>query len=173
VLYWFRPADCCHSKKKNDEEQIPDFYRIRDAEGNAIICHSCQKSSAPDRAIITCTACGLHWHTDCLDPPLANPPILRTWKCPAHADSLLGALPGRLHPAHKYRKVKDAPVIRPTFTRGYVNNGHIEVDLDDSDDESGWRDVETFGRTVRLSERGIKLDFLARSVFRPWERVGQ
>jgi hypothetical protein len=58
--------------------------------------------------------------------------------------------------------VKDAPVIRPTFTRGYVNNGFIDIEFDDSDNESGWRDFETFGRTVRLSEKGIKLDFLSR-----------
>jgi hypothetical protein len=135
---------------------------LRDADGNAVICHSCQKSAGPSRAIIPCSACGLFWHMDCLDTPLAYPPVLRTWKCPLHADNLLGTLPAILHPAHKYRKVKDAPVIRPTFTRGYVNNGFIEVDLDDSEDESGWRDVETFGRTVRLSERGIKLDFLSR-----------
>lgn len=157
-----QPADCCRSKKKSEEDQPPDLHRLRDAEGNAVICHSCQKSAGPSRAIIPCSACGLFWHMDCLDTPLAYPPVLRTWKCPLHADNLLGTLPAILHPAHKYRKVKDAPVIRPTFTRGYVNNGFIEVDLDDSEDESGWRDVETFGRTVRLSERGIKLDFLSR-----------
>ncbi|KAL2138919.1 hypothetical protein VTI28DRAFT_6028 [Corynascus sepedonium] len=149
-------------KKKNDEDQVPDLHRLRDVEGNVVICHSCQKGTASDRAIIPCSACGLFWHMDCLDPPLAYPPVLRTWKCPLHTDSLLSTLPGLLHPAHKYRKVKDAPVIKPAFTRGYVNNGHIEIDFDDSEDESGWRDVETFGRTVRLSEKGIKLDFLSR-----------
>jgi hypothetical protein len=157
-----QPTDCYHRKKKNEEDQAPDLHRLRDAEGNAVICHSCQKGAGPNRAIIPCSACGLFWHMDCLDTPLAYPPVLRTWKCPLHADGLLETLPGILYPAHKYRKVKDAPVIRPTFTRGYVNNGFIEVDLDDSEDESGWRDVETFGRTVRLSERGIKLDFLSR-----------
>ncbi|KAL2171072.1 hypothetical protein VTG60DRAFT_3920 [Thermothelomyces hinnuleus] len=157
-------------RKKNDEDQVPDLHRLRDGEGNAVICHSCQKGTASDRAIIPCSACGLFWHMDCLDPPLAYPPVLRTWKCPLHTDSLLATLPTLLHPAHKYRKVKDAPVIKPTFTRGYVNNGHVEIDFDDSEDESGWRDVETFGRTVRLSEKGIKLDFLSR-VHR--ERAGQ
>ncbi len=68
---------------------------------------------------------------------------------------------GTLGPAHKYRKIKDAPVVRPTFTRGYVNNGYVDIEVDDSDNESGWRDVETYGRTVRLSEKGIKLDFLS------------
>ena len=162
MLRLFQPADCRRRKKKSDEEQVPDLHRLRDAEGNAAICHGCQEGTAPDRAIVPCSACGIFWHLDCLDPPLAYPPVLRTWKCPLHADNILGQLPGILHPAHKYRKVKDAPVIRPTFTRGYVNNGFIDIEFDDSDNESGWRDFETFGRTVRLSEKGIKLDFLSR-----------
>ena len=170
---WFRHADPRRRKKKADEDQVPDFFRIRDGEGNAAICHGCQKSSAPDRAIIPCSACGIFWHLDCLDPPLAYPPVLRTWKCPLHADELLAARAGILGPAHKYRKIKDAPVVRPTFTRGYVNNGYVDVDFDDSDNESGWRDVETYGRTVRLSEKGIKLDFLSRCVSSPCFRPGK
>ncbi|KAK4123164.1 hypothetical protein N657DRAFT_574135 [Parathielavia appendiculata] len=149
-------------KKKNADDEVPDFYRLRDADGNAAICHSCTKSSGTDRAIIPCSICGLWWHLDCLDPPVAYPPALRTWKCPLHADDLLATLPAMLHPAHKYRKVKDVPTIRPAFTRGYVNNGFIDVDLDDGENESGWNDVESFGKTVRLSEQGIKLDFISR-----------
>ncbi len=158
----FQHADSRYRKKKSEEDQAPDFYRIRDAEGNAVICHSCQKAAGgADRIIIPCSVCGIFWHLDCLDPPLTIPPVLRTWKCPLHADDLLVARSGVLGPAHKHRKIKDAPVVRPTFTRGYVNNGYVDIDVDDSDNESGWRDVETYGRTVRLSEKGIKLDFLS------------
>ncbi|KAK4106056.1 hypothetical protein N658DRAFT_482003 [Parathielavia hyrcaniae] len=149
-------------KKKNADDEAPDFYRLRDGDGNAAICHSCNKSSGTDRAIVPCSICGLWWHLDCLDPPVAYPPALRTWKCPLHADDLLASLPATLHPAHKYRKVKDVPIIRPAFTRGFVNNGFVEIDLDDAENESGWNDVESFGRTVRLSEQGIKLDFISR-----------
>jgi hypothetical protein len=151
-------------KKKNDEESVPDFFRLRDNDGNAIICHACQQSSSSNRAIIPCSVCGLWWHLDCLDPPLAIPPPLRSWKCPCHVDELLTKVPGTLAPAHRYRKIKNASVIRPAFSRSYVNNGYIEVDMQESDDESGWKDVETYGRTVRLPEKGIKLDFLARLV---------
>lgn len=154
-------ANFVNRKKKNEEDQVPDFFRLRDADGNAAICHVCQKSSSSNRAIIPCSVCGLYWHLDCLDPPLALPPPLRTWRCPLHTDDLLDRLVS-LGPAHKHRKIKDAPVIRPAFTRGYVNNGYVHIDLDDSDNESGWRDLETFGRTVRLSEKGIKLDFFSR-----------
>ncbi|KAL2017019.1 hypothetical protein VTK56DRAFT_2663 [Thermocarpiscus australiensis] len=150
-------------KKKSDEDQIPDLFRLRDAEGNSAICHGCQKSSSANRAIIPCSVCGIFWHLDCLDPPLANPPVLRTWKCPLHIDDLLVKVPGTLAPAHRFRKIKDAPVIRPAFSRGFANNGYIEVELDDSEDESGWKNVETYGRTVRLPEKGIKLDFLSRA----------
>ncbi|KAL2123313.1 hypothetical protein VTJ04DRAFT_3768 [Mycothermus thermophilus] len=151
-------------KKKADEELGPDFFtRLRDADGNPVICHGCQRGSSADRAlIIPCSSCGLHWHLDCLDPPMAQPPVLRTWKCPLHTDELLSKLPAQLAPAHRFRKIKDAPVIRPVFTRGYANNGYIDVDFDDTPDESGWRDIESFGRVVRLSEKGIKLDFLSR-----------
>lgn len=151
-------------KKKSEEDQVPDFFRLRDADGNSVICHGCQKSSASNRAIIPCSVCGIFWHLDCLDPPLANPPVLRTWKCPLHIDELLTKVPAALAPAHRYRKIKDAPVIRPAFSRGFVNNGYIEVEREDSDGETGWRDVENYGRTVRLPEKGIKLDFLSRWV---------
>ncbi|KAL1835937.1 hypothetical protein VTJ49DRAFT_5855 [Mycothermus thermophilus] len=151
-------------KKKADEELGPDFFtRLRDNDGNPVICHGCQRGSSAERAlIIPCSACGLFWHLDCLDPPMAQPPVLRTWKCPLHTDDLLSKLPAQLAPAHRFRKVKDAPVIRPIFTRGYANNGFIDIDFDDDTEGSGWRDIESFGRTVRLSEKGIKLDFLSR-----------
>lgn len=150
-------------KKKNDEEAVPDFFRLRDTDGSAVICHACQKSSSSNRAIIPCSLCGLWWHLDCLDPPLANPPPLRNWKCPCHIEDVLAKVPGTLGPAHRHRKLKNAPIIKPAFSRGYVNNGYIEVELAESEDESGWKDVETYGRTVRLPETGIKLDFLARA----------
>ncbi|KAK0710935.1 hypothetical protein B0H67DRAFT_269147 [Lasiosphaeris hirsuta] len=150
-------------KKKSDEDQVPDLFRVRDAEGNPVICHSCQKASNNNRGIIPCGFCGLSWHLDCLDPPLARPPVLRTWKCPCHVDDLLAKIPGALGPAHRFRKIKGAPPIKPAFARGYANNGWIDVELDNSEDESGWKDVETYGRTVRLPEKGIKLDFLSRA----------
>ncbi len=152
------------TRKKKGEDDLPDLFRLHDAEGNPVICHCCQKSSSNNRAIIPCGLCGLNWHLDCLDPPLANPPVLRTWKCPCHIDDLLTKIPGALAPAHRYRKIKGASVIKPAFSRGYINNGYILVDREDDTDETGWKDVETYGRAVRLPEKGIKLDFLSRYV---------
>ncbi|KAK4198147.1 hypothetical protein QBC40DRAFT_95439 [Triangularia verruculosa] len=149
-------------RKKKSDEEVPDFFRLRDADGNAAICHGCQKHSVSNRAIIPCSACGIFWHLDCLDPPLANPPVLRTWKCPLHIDELLAEMPGVLAPAHRVRKPKAAGVIRPAFSRGFINDGYIEVAPEEKP-TGGWRNSEAYGRTVRLPEKGIKLDFLSRA----------
>ncbi|KAM0530855.1 hypothetical protein ACHAP9_008984 [Verticillium nonalfalfae] len=148
-------------KKRGGYEEAPDFHKVRDADGSPVLCHNCQQATASDRSIIPCSICGLHWHLDCLDPPLAIPPVLRTWVCPAHNDDLLAKLPGSLAPAHKYRKIRDATVITPLYSRGMKNNGFIEVINDESDNDSGWNDVTSFGRTYRLPEKGIVLDFVS------------
>ncbi|TDZ37226.1 Uncharacterized protein C8035_v007341 [Colletotrichum spinosum] len=148
--------------KKRGYEEAPDFFKVRDADGSPVICHDCQHPAADNRAIIPCSVCGLHWHLDCLDPPLAIPPVLRTWRCPIHADDLLSDLPQQLAPAHRFRKIKGAPAITPAFSRGMKNNGFIEVEDEQSGDESGWKDVNTFGRVYKLSAHGIKLDFISK-----------
>lgn len=129
-----------------------------------MLCHSCGLQTSSNRAIIPCSACSHQWHLDCLDPPLARPPVLRTWKCPAHVDDVQAKVPGR---AHKWRPIKGAPDIHPIFSRGVVNNGFINVDMDDevSEEESGWNDVGTFGRNYALPAKGVKLDFLNRYVW--------
>ncbi|RNJ52828.1 hypothetical protein D7B24_002845 [Verticillium nonalfalfae] len=154
-------------KKRGGYEEAPDFHKVRDADGSPVLCHNCQQATASDRSIIPCSICGLHWHLDCLDPPLAIPPVLRTWVCPAHNDDLLAKLPGSLAPAHKYRKIRDATVITPLYSRGMKNNGFIEVINDESDNDSGWNDVTSFGRTYRLPEKGIVLDFVSQKPVAP------
>ncbi|KAB5570511.1 hypothetical protein GE09DRAFT_1217944 [Coniochaeta sp. 2T2.1] len=150
-----------NSRKKKVEEEVPDFFRLRDNEGNAILCHQCDKPTADDRAIIPCSVCSLWWHIDCLDPPLAQPPVLRTWVCPTHSEDLLNKLPGARGPAHRHRKVKGAEAITPIYSRGNTNNGYIEVidDLSESEDESGYKDRNTFGKVQRLSGKGLLRDF--------------
>lgn len=152
-------ADTLHRKKKVEEE-APDFFRLRDNEGNPVICHLCNKPTAENRAIVPCSVCGLWWHIDCLDPPLAQPPVLRTWRCPAHVDDLLAKIPGVRGPAHRFRKIKGAADITPTYSRGNVNNGWIEIIDDESEDESGYKDRNTFGRVQRLRATGIEKDFI-------------
>ncbi|KAI1326408.1 hypothetical protein F5Y16DRAFT_375192 [Xylariaceae sp. FL0255] len=147
--------------KKNAEEPF-DFFKLRNGD-KAVLCHHCHKGAVDNQPIIPCSVCGLNWHLECLDPPLTIPPVLRTWRCPCHVDDLLSSIPARLAPAHKYRKVKNAPVIEQGYSRGMINNGYVEILEDDSDEESdseAWREEKSFGRVFRISAKGIKKDFL-------------
>ncbi|TGJ87744.1 hypothetical protein E0Z10_g993, partial [Xylaria hypoxylon] len=148
--------------KKNAEEAF-DFFKLRNGD-KAVLCHQCHKGAADNRPIIPCSVCGLNWHLECLSPPLALPPIIRTWRCPCHVDDLLSDLPARLAPAHKYRKIKNMPVIEQGYSRGLANNGWIEIEEDDSDDddEAAWKENKAFGRVFRVSAKGIKHDFISR-----------
>ncbi|KAK2009796.1 PHD-finger domain-containing protein [Colletotrichum eremochloae] len=150
--------------KKKGYEEAPDFFRVRDADGSAVLCHNCQHPAADNRAILPCSQCGLYWHLDCLNPPLAIPPVLRTWRCPMHIDDLLAELPKELAPAHRFRKIKGAPAITPAFSRGMKNNGVIEIEEEGEEsggEETGWNDVKTFGRVYKLPAKGIVLDFIS------------
>jgi hypothetical protein len=127
-----------------------------------VLCHDCQKPATDIRAIIPCSLCPLYWHLDCLDPPLAIPPVLKTWRCPAHVADVLSEAPP-LAPAHRFRRLKGTKAITPAFSRGTVNNGHVEIDWSDEPEQppqSGWKDPATFGRTYKLPAQGVVLDFI-------------
>jgi hypothetical protein len=147
------------------QEEIPDYFRLRDAKGKIVLCHKCHgAASAPDRAIIPCSFCGLYWHMDCLDNPMAKEPLpSRSWRCPAHVDDLLAILPANLGPAHRRRKIKGQSVIKPVLSRGLKNFGDIEIENEPTDDEeeTGFFEQKEYGRIYKLPERGIKLDFIA------------
>lgn len=149
------------SRKKNGYDELPDFFKQRD-DGQAVLCHDCQKPATDVRAIIPCSQCPLYWHIDCLDPPLAVPPVLKNWRCPVHVDEILTQAPP-LAPAHRFRKVKGSQAITPALPRGIRNNGHIEVDWSDDTeirDDSGWPDSASFGREYKLPAKSIVLDFI-------------
>lgn len=39
---------------------------------------------------MSCDHCALHWHLDCLNPPLASMPNSgRKWMCPNHAEQVM------------------------------------------------------------------------------------
>ncbi|KAM3454477.1 hypothetical protein MY3296_002934 [Beauveria thailandica] len=150
-----------HHRRRTGYDEMPDLFKQRD-ENQPVLCHACQKSSNDVRAIIPCSVCPFYWHLDCLDPPLAVPPVLKTWRCPTHVDDVLADAP-RLAPAHKFRKVKNAQPITPIFTRGIKNNGHIDIDWSDEPEllkDAGWPDPLSFGRTYKVSAQGVILDFI-------------
>lgn len=142
-----------------------DYFRLKDSKGKTILCYRCHgAASAPDRAIIPCTFCGLNWHLDCLDVPLAKEPTAgKPWRCPAHVDEMLATIPDTLAPAHRFRKIKGASVIKPAVSRGIKNNGHIEIENDPTDDEEelGFYEQREYGHIYKLPEMGIKLDFIS------------
>lgn len=44
------------------------------------------------RPIVSCNYCSLHWHFDCLNPPLVTAPNLlsgKRWMCPNHAEQVM------------------------------------------------------------------------------------
>lgn len=109
-----------------------------------------------------CSACPLYWHLDCLETPAAHPPNPKKWMCPAHVDPFFSES-GML--GRRFRRVRGAQVITPLYTRGNRNNGVIEVEdseveVEAEGDASGWKDVRTYGRVMRLPAMGIKLDFI-------------
>ncbi|KAF9425637.1 hypothetical protein BGZ76_003142, partial [Entomortierella beljakovae] len=69
---------------------VEDPLEIRDSHGNIRVCFHCDKTAYGGQAMISCEHCPLHWHLDCLSPPLASrPPSTRKWMCPNHADHIL------------------------------------------------------------------------------------
>lgn len=162
-----------HRPGYSDEQ--PDHFRERDSKGNLILCYSCGLASHRQYAIVTCDFCGQHWHLDCLDPPLANPPAVNQngkkvidWMCPLHADQELrtvdtAILSGtenrrRFH----LRKPKNAKHRETHLTRGFRNNGIIEVldDLHSDSSDSEFYEQEDGPVVYKLPAKGIILDFI-------------
>ncbi|ODQ53561.1 hypothetical protein SAICODRAFT_24800 [Saitoella complicata NRRL Y-17804] len=138
-----------------------DPYKLKDKHGKAILCYKCGKS-ALEGAIISCDHCPSHWHLDCLSPPLIGMPShIKRWMCPNHA----------LHAMKKQRVPKGRKVVDVQLSRGFKNNGDVEIaneqekEAEDEFEEFTVQDVK-----YRLPERGIKLDFLDK-VKGTWKEV--
>ena len=104
--------DLCISHYGQVEDR--DSYRLKDRNNAPVLCFWCGTSAlastvaAPaikrprrstskatstidsGKPIVSCDYCSLHWHLDCLDPPLAvMPSYQKKWMCPNHADQTL------------------------------------------------------------------------------------
>src|SRR5690554_5824978 len=65
-------------------------FDMQDGQGNIRLCFRCNKSTYGGRMMMSCDHCPLHWHLDCLCPPMASPPpSTRKWMCPNHVDHIL------------------------------------------------------------------------------------
>ena len=152
-----------------------DLLKTRDTKGQTIICYSCARSAEGRREIITCGVCANHWHLDCTNPPLVNPPYrdqygrkTKDWICPLHVDHDLSAIdPMRLSQRRhvRIRRPKVAKIVDTALRRGLVNNGVNEI-IDDtsSDEESEFEDDDdddsASGIVYRVPSKGVKLDFI-------------
>ncbi|KAI8601732.1 hypothetical protein EDD21DRAFT_353396 [Dissophora ornata] len=126
--------------------------QLQDTHGSIRLCYQCNKSALGGRWMISCDHCPLHWHLDCLSPPMASPPpISRKWMCPNHADHVL---PRR-------RKRKDAVPLRVDDPEA-PNDGDIEVipDPETTENKRSIWDTDTSGVLFRVPERSIKLSFI-------------
>ncbi|KAH9981454.1 hypothetical protein BGW80DRAFT_1270329 [Lactifluus volemus] len=144
-----------------------DPYRTKDKNGAPVLCFRCGTSALPPpmfqdvlpwRSIVSCDYCPLHWHLDCLSPPLlAMPPLDKKWMCPNHVDHTLRI---------KHRIPRQNPVVIDIERPGRVNNGNIEIlDTGTSSplDKVAVDEVFINGKRYRIPERVIKLDF--------WDKV--
>ncbi|KAF5365620.1 hypothetical protein D9758_003147 [Tetrapyrgos nigripes] len=167
-----------------------DAHRLKDRNGQPVLCFRCGTSALPDsvaaaapstkrarksttkaaqyeiwKNIISCDYCNLHWHLDCLDPPLPTmPSFSKKWMCPNHGEKVL--LNGTLVEQPSKRRIpkQNASTIEITKTSQY-NNGNIEiVDPEaarpiDKQHKVNVDEVLINGRRYRVPERIILLDF--------------
>ncbi|CAO3566894.1 unnamed protein product [Mortierella alpina] len=98
-----------------------ESLQMLDRYGRTRYCFQCNRSAFGGRMMISCDHCPLHWHLDCLNPPMASPPPRnRRWMCPNHVDPVMP----------KRRKKRDAVAIDVSDPFAF-NDGDIEI-MDDA-----------------------------------------
>ncbi|KIK63801.1 hypothetical protein GYMLUDRAFT_57453 [Collybiopsis luxurians FD-317 M1] len=162
-----------------------DAHRLRDRNGQPVLCFRCGTSALPEstvaaapatkrarratakaeqyemwKNIISCDYCDLHWHLDCLDPPLSTmPSFSKKWMCPNHAEQMIASLT----PKHRIPKQNATPI--EISKPGQYNNGNIEIIETQSvrpinvQPKVAVDEVLINGRRYRVPERIILLDF--------------
>ncbi|KAI0085417.1 hypothetical protein BDY19DRAFT_996765 [Irpex rosettiformis] len=167
------------------EEREP--YRLRDRNGELILCFKCGMSALPPnlaaaapaakrarraagtpgsnteqgRGMISCDYCHLSWHLDCVNPPLTHmPPWNKKWMCPNHVEQAM--------PLKRRIPKSNAPPIEVSKV-GEVNNGNIEVILPETAAAAPPKlaidEVLINGRRYRVPEKVITMDF--------WNKTGK
>lgn len=137
------------------EKYRAKVYVERDANGQLIFCSRCHRANLNgERQIIKCDHCSLYWHLDCLDDNYTHPPLQfqgsnnprHYWKCPNHLDNMLDNL---------------CEGVRLRRRRRHQEHADLEI-LPSSYDTDNFHEEENYGKTYRVSERGIVLKFLER-----------
>ncbi|KAL0071640.1 hypothetical protein AAF712_001497 [Marasmius tenuissimus] len=159
-----------------------DAHRLRDRNGQPVLCFRCGMSALPENVaatapstkrarkatekalqyevwkdMISCDYCSLHWHLDCLDPPLSSmPSFTKRWMCPNHAEKII--------PSKRRIPKQNVTPIEITKTSQW-NNGNIDVLESDISPPANPQkkvavdEVLINGRRYRVPERIILLDF--------------
>ncbi|KAF9900482.1 hypothetical protein EC991_007292 [Linnemannia zychae] len=131
---------------KADSETL----QLQDSHGQIRLCFQCGKSALRDRFMVSCDHCPLHWHLDCLSPPMASPPpSSNKWMCPNHAD----------HVMPRRRKRKDATPVELKDPRA-ANDGMIEVIPEPAPSHVSIWNQDTSGIVYRVPEQNIKQSFV-------------
>lgn len=156
----FRTPLTIPSRKGFIEDRDP--IRLRDAKQRPITCYKCGGSSIPLhslasdpeaswRQIVSCDYCALHWHLDCLSPPLASMPnSMRKWMCPNHAEQVM----------QRRRTVKNGLEDVDVDEGGQRNNGNITiVENEEPRQAIPTEDMVINNKRYRVPEKIIQLDF--------------
>ncbi|KAG1748959.1 uncharacterized protein EDB91DRAFT_1111661 [Suillus paluster] len=161
------------------EEREP--YRLKDKNGVPVLCFRCGTSALPSavdvsappakrprrstssshsatpevwRSMVSCDYCSLHWHLDCVDPPLVTmPPFNKKWMCPNHADHALQS---------KRRVPKQNPSMIDITKPRQFNNGNIDIVHPQGTsiaEKLVLDEILINGRRYRVPEKVIMLDF--------------
>lgn len=143
--YERRNGTLISSRKSYQEDR--EGYKSMDRRLRPIYCYVCAGTSLPKNGVFTepeiayrpiasCDYCALHWHLDCLTPPLAfMPPAGRRWMCPNHVEQVMP----------RKRTVRGPLEVKDVVKGGQWNNGNVEVVEDDSSDEEGEGESEDGG----------------------------
>ncbi|EAW14533.1 putative PHD finger domain protein [Aspergillus clavatus NRRL 1] len=143
----------------NGHYDDPNLLKITDSEGKIIFCHRCGGTSEGSKPILQCDYCHLNWHLDCMDPPMAKPPIQdpkldKRWRCPNHVEHDLWYYHWNDEGAYDMRKIR-----RPKRPR--MIDVMILPEEEESEQVENERD-EGNGILYRVSEKGIEHAFLAK-----------
>lgn len=150
-----------HGRGRREGKAEQEYLtRLFDAKGKLIVCIACGLTSNGTRPMIQCDYCPCWWHIDCTDPPLPGPPkqihpsekTYHNWMCPNHIDHELYTIQtenGIYAGKNRIRRPRNPRVI------------DVDVLPEDSEVEE-LQETESQGIVYRVSEIGLKLNFLER-----------
>lgn len=171
-----------------------DPYQLRDKHGAAVLCFRCGQSALPGdhtttqdgashgRRMLSCDFCTLHWHLDCVDPPLTGmPPATRRWRCPAH--NTPGRPRMRIPRAPQHTRTIQVP---PGATLPATGHAYVDIVPDPKDKyfdpetgagrakpyEDVTLDTEHTRTRYRIPEKTIRLAFWT-AITRRWRQQHQ